>query len=58
MAMLVSGHRTGRMFDRYNIFDERDITVAGHKLENYLELLTKEGTKKGTIAERPEERVQ
>jgi hypothetical protein len=43
MAMLISGHRTRSRFDRYNIVDERDIALAGHKLENYRESLRKAG---------------
>ncbi len=48
MAMLISGHQTRSMFDRYNIIDERDIVLAGHKLEHYLSSLREEGTKEGT----------
>lgn len=48
MAMLISGHRTRSMFDRYNIVDERDIVMAGHKLERYLGSLAKEVTKEVT----------
>jgi hypothetical protein len=35
--MLISGHKTRSMFDRYNITDERDIQLAGQRLERYLE---------------------
>src|SRR3954467_11380986 len=35
-AMLISGHRTRSIFDRYDITDERDIRAAGEKLERYL----------------------
>ncbi len=35
-AMLISGHRTRSIFDRYDITDERDIRAAGQKLEKYL----------------------
>lgn len=31
-AMLISGHRTRSMIDRYNIIDERDIDIAGQKM--------------------------
>lgn len=34
-AMLISGHRTRSIFDRYAIFNERDIQDAVHKLEKY-----------------------
>jgi integrase len=35
-AMLISGHRTRSMLDRYNIIDERDVHEAGRKMEAYL----------------------
>ena len=34
-AMLISGHRTRSMIDRYNILDERDIELAGRKRAAY-----------------------
>jgi integrase len=34
-AMLISGHRTRSMIDRYNIMDERDVEIAGEKLAAY-----------------------
>jgi hypothetical protein len=50
MAMLISGHKTRSMFDRYHIIDERDIVQAGYKMERYLESLNPVGTeeRKGT----------
>lgn len=50
-AMLISGHRTRSMFDRYNIVDERDIVQAGYRLEQYMEGLRKVGTGIGTDGE-------
>lgn len=44
MAMLISGHKTRSMFDRYHIIDERDIVQAGYKMERYLESLNPVGT--------------
>ena len=35
LAMLISGHKTRSMFDRYNIIDERDIDLAGQKMAAY-----------------------
>jgi hypothetical protein len=34
-AMLISGHKTRSIFDRYDIVDERDIQDAGKKLAVY-----------------------
>jgi integrase len=36
-AMMISGHRSRSIFHRYDITDERDIQMAGRKLERYLE---------------------
>jgi integrase len=54
-AMLISGHKTRSMFDRYTIIDERDIELAGQKLEAF-EALEKEVRAKVRAAE--EKRVQ
>lgn len=35
MAMMISGHKTRSMIDRYQIIDERDIELAGQKLAAY-----------------------
>lgn len=35
-AMLISGHKTRSMLDRYTIIDELDIQMAGKKMEIYL----------------------
>jgi hypothetical protein len=35
--MLISGHKTRSIFDRYNIIDERDFHTAGHQMEKYFE---------------------
>ncbi len=38
-AMLISGHKTRSVFERYNITDEHDIKIAGGKMERYMEEL-------------------
>jgi integrase len=35
MAMMISGHKTRFMIDRYQIIDERDIELAGQKMAAY-----------------------
>jgi integrase len=35
MAMMISGHKTRSMIDRYQIIDERDIELAGQKMAAY-----------------------
>ena len=36
VAMLISGHKTVSVFERYNIIDERDLREAARKLDSYL----------------------
>ena len=53
-AMLISGHKTRSIFERYNITDERDIRIAGGKMERYLEELAETAkvvTKEVTVAD-------
>ena len=35
--MLISGHKTRSVFDRYDITDERDLQGDGERLARYLE---------------------
>jgi hypothetical protein len=36
VAMTISGHKTGSVLDRYNVVDEKDVLLAGERLENYI----------------------
>ncbi len=54
--MLISGHKTRSVFERYNVVSERDLQEAARRLENYIEELKAIegqpalGTPKGTPA--------
>jgi hypothetical protein len=47
VAMMVSGHKTRSVFDRYNIASEQDLRLAAHKQEEYIR--TQKDTVSGTV---------